>query len=107
MGAAKGGGAGLGQAEMLDLAFGDQRLHGRGDLLDWRLRIDTMLVEQIDRLDLQPLERSFHRSADTGRAGIDANLLAGIGIDVETKFGGDHHGIAERRRASPTISSLV
>jgi hypothetical protein len=41
---------------MLDLALLDQFLHGTGDFFDRRVRINAVLIEQIDRLDTKPLE---------------------------------------------------
>jgi hypothetical protein len=49
-GAAERGGPGLRQAEMLDLAFPDQFLDRSRDVFDLHLRIDAMLVEQVDRM---------------------------------------------------------
>ena len=38
----------LGQAEVLDLALGDQLLDGTGDVLDRDVGVDAVLVEQVD-----------------------------------------------------------
>ena len=51
--------AGLGQSEMLDLALADQVLHRAGDVLDRHVRVDAVLIEQIDGVGLEPLERGF------------------------------------------------
>ena len=48
MGAADGLHAGLRKTEVLDLAFGDQLLDGAGDVLDRHVRVDPVLVEQVD-----------------------------------------------------------
>ena len=88
----------LRQAEMADLALGDQRLHRARHLLDRRLRIDAVLVEEIDRLDLQALQRTFHRRPNAGRAEVQADLLAGLRIDAETELGRDHDFVAKRRQ---------
>ena len=37
----------------------DQVLDGSGDILDRHIRVDAMLVVQIDRLDLQSRERAL------------------------------------------------
>ena len=52
MGAADGLRAGLGQAEVLDLAFPDQVLHRARDVLDRHVRVDAVLVEQVDGVGL-------------------------------------------------------
>ena len=41
----------------LDFPFGNQVLDGAGDIFDRHARVDTVLIEQIDLLDLQALER--------------------------------------------------
>ena len=54
MGAADGLDARLGEAEVLDLALLDQLLDGAGDLLDRDVRVDAVLVEQVDPVGPQP-----------------------------------------------------
>ena len=61
--------AGLGQAEMLDLAFRDQLLDRAGHVLDRHVRVDPVLVEQVDRLDAEPLQRAVDRLRGCARAG--------------------------------------
>ena len=46
----------LGQAEVADLALVDEFLDGAGDLLDRNVRVDPVLVEQVDHVGTQPLE---------------------------------------------------
>src|SRR5204863_408002 len=55
---------GFGQAEVLHLPLVDQVLDGSGDILDRDIRIDSMLVVQVDRLDLQPRERALNHAPD-------------------------------------------
>ena len=64
MSAAKRLDAGLRHAEVLHLALRDQVLDGPGDVLDRDVRIDAMLVEEIDGFDAESLERSFDRLPD-------------------------------------------
>ena len=45
---ADGGRGRLGQAEVPDLAGPDQLLDGAGDVLDRHVRVDAVLVEQVD-----------------------------------------------------------
>ena len=56
MGPSDRGGGGFRQAEVLHFALLDQILDGSGDLLDRDIRVDAVLVVQIDRLDLQSRE---------------------------------------------------
>ena len=51
--------AGFGQAEVLDLALADQLLHRAGHVLDRHVRIDAVLVEQVDGVGLEALERGL------------------------------------------------
>ena len=68
VGAADGFGARLRQAEMLDLALGDQLLDRSGHLLDWKFGVGAVLIEQIDRFQAQPFQRAVDGLADLGRA---------------------------------------
>ena len=56
MGAAKRLHPRLRHAEVPRLALGDQVANGAGDVLDRHVRIDTVLIEQVDRLDAEALE---------------------------------------------------
>src|SRR5581483_4566374 len=47
------------QAEVLDLALLDQILDGPGDIFDGHIRIDAVLVIEIDRLDPQSRQRTL------------------------------------------------
>ena len=49
----------LGKAEVLDLAFPDQVLYGSCDVFNGHVRVDAVLVEQIDSVDLETFERRF------------------------------------------------
>ena len=53
----------LREAEVLDLALRDQLLDRSRDVLDRHVGVDAVLVEQVDGVDLQPLERSRRRPA--------------------------------------------
>ena len=56
---------------MPDLAFFDQALHGSCDILDRHLRIDTMLVEQIDTVDAQATDRVLGDFANVGGLAVE------------------------------------
>lgn len=47
------------KTEVLDLAVVDEFLHRSHDVFDRHVQIETMLVEQIDRINLESLERSL------------------------------------------------
>jgi hypothetical protein len=47
------------KAEVFDLALLDQLLHRAGDVFDRHIRINPVLIEQIDDIDPEPLERAL------------------------------------------------
>src|SRR5580698_654683 len=55
--AADGRGAGFRETEMLDLALCDKALDGAGHIFDRHVRIAAVLIEKVDAVGLQPLER--------------------------------------------------
>src|SRR5947207_7683998 len=81
------------EPEVLDLTFLNQVLHGSGHVLDWHRRINAMLIEQIDRIDLESPERCFGDLLDVFRPAICARLPS-VSTKLETEFGGDHYLIA-------------
>ncbi len=80
---------------MLDLAGVDELLDGAGDVLDRRLRVDAVLVVQVDRVGAEAAQRPVHSTADgvgsAGQAGLGALLVEG-----EPELRGDDHLLAER-----------
>ena len=46
----------FGHAEVLDLAGLDEFFDGSGDFFDGYVRVDSVLVEQVDRVDTESLE---------------------------------------------------
>jgi hypothetical protein len=67
VGAADRGGAGLGQAEVADLALGEQFGDGADGVLDRRARVDPVLVVQVDVVGAEALEGSLDGGADVPR----------------------------------------
>jgi len=61
----------FGKAEVLDLACLNQFLHGASDVFDRRVRVNPVLIEQVDCVDLEPLERAFDRLLDMGAASVE------------------------------------
>ena len=72
--AADGLRARLGKAEVLHLAFADQLLDRARDVLDRHVRIDAVLIEQIDDVGLEPLERSLGDLLDVLRPAVKAPM---------------------------------
>lgn len=81
---------------MFYLAFSDQVFDCARDLFDGHRRIDTVLVEQIDTVGAQALQRGVSHCADMLWSTVEASPSgAGNQVDVETEFGGDHHLVAD------------
>ena len=92
VGAADGGGGGLGHAEVLDLPGGDEVLDRAGDVFDRDLRVDAMRVVQVDGVDAEAVQGSVDDVPDDiGVAGDPAARLAFDGVDVPAELGGDDH----------------
>jgi hypothetical protein len=84
--------AGFRQAEMSDLAFADEVFHRAGDVLDRHVRIHAMLVEEIDAVGPQPLQRGIGDLADMRRPAVEAGLFPVL--DPEAELGRDDDLIA-------------
>ena len=54
-----------------------------------------MLIEQIDDIGLQALERGFGDRLNVLRPAVQAPLLARLRIEIEAEFGGDDHMVAK------------
>ena len=87
----------FGEAEVLDLAFLNQVLHRSRHVLDRHVRVDAVLIEQVDGIDLEPLERGLGDLLDVLRPAVQADpARPAVGIELEPELGGDHHLLAER-----------
>ena len=53
--------AGFRQPEVLDLAFRDKVLHRAGDVLDRHVRVDAVLVEEVDPVGPEALRATLPR----------------------------------------------
>src|SRR5205823_1139849 len=78
----------LGEPEAPDLALRDQLLDRPGDVLDRDARVDAVLVEEVDRLGLEPPERALDDLSDVLRAAVQPPLLA-LRADAEAELGRD------------------
>ncbi len=92
--------ASLREAEVPDLALGDQLLHRPGDILDRHVRVDAVLVVQVDGVDAQAPERALRHLPDVLRATVQL-LPAGGRVEVEAELRGNHRLPAERRERLP------
>jgi hypothetical protein len=62
----------FGQPEVLDLAFANQVLHRTRDVFDRDVRIDTVLIEEVDPVGLEPFQRCVSDLADVRRTTVEA-----------------------------------
>src|SRR4029079_10142253 len=67
---------GLGQPEVADLAGLDELSNGAGDVLDRDIRVDAVLVEQVDDVGPQAPEGALDGGADGAGSAGDAGLFA-------------------------------
>ena len=90
--------AGLGEAEMLDLAFANQIADRARDVFDRHVRDrrDADRSRSI-RSVLSRFKRCLSHLADVRRTAVEACLLAVL--ELEAELGRDHHPIAERAAA--------
>ena len=78
----------------LTLPCGDQIPYRAGDILDGHVGIDTVLVEEVDGLDPQPLQRALGDLADAFGAAVKPARSART--EVEAELGGDDDVVPER-----------
>jgi hypothetical protein len=69
--AADGVHSGLGQSEVTDLARAYQLGHRADGVLDRRVRVDPMLVVQVDVVSAQARQRALDGGADVGRGAVE------------------------------------
>jgi hypothetical protein len=104
--AADRGGRGLGQTDVTDLARRDECGQGADGVLDRRVRIDSVLVVQIDMVGGQPLQGAFDRDADVRRAAVE-NAWAALECETMPNFVANTTFSRRSLMARPTSSSLV
>ena len=90
----------LGKSEVLDLPGLNQFLHRAGHVFDGHVRVDAMLIQQVDAFHPEPLERAFDGLLDVLRPAVHARrsrpMIAAAQIEPELR--GDHHFAAEGRQ---------
>ena len=90
---------------MADLASVDELLDRPGDILDWDVGVDTVLVEQIDPLGPEPLQGALEGPDDVLRSAVEAG--AGGAVVAETNLVAITTWSRIGWIASPTRVSLV
>jgi len=89
----------LGKAEVPDLALPNQLLHRARHVFNRDVRVDAVLIEEINDIDLEAVKRAFGDFPDVLRATVQftpPRLAAGS--RPEPEFGGDRHLTLERRQ---------
>src|SRR5271165_486961 len=81
----------FGKTEILDLSFLNQVLDRSGDVFDWHVRVNTVLIEQIDAVHPEALKRGLDHLPDMLRLAIEPLTLLCPRINVEAKLCGDDH----------------
>jgi hypothetical protein len=99
-------GARFRKPEMPELAFRDQLLYRGRDVFHRHGRIDAVLIEQVDMVGPQPLQRSLDYLADMLGLAIEPDNLALL-VDLEAELRADQRLVAIRLQASPTNSSFM
>src|SRR5580704_10016170 len=96
MRAAKSVRAHLAESPVQNLALGHKVLDGAGNILDRDLRVDAVLIQEIDSIGAKPLEHSLYSLLDVVRLAVEPHLEpAGLGVDVPAKLRGDSDLVAE------------
>src|SRR6185369_16953722 len=95
MGAADCAGASLRESIVLHLPRLDEVLHGPRHVLDGDVRIDAVLVEQVDAVDVQSSEHGIDNRTDVFWSTVDA-VAASVRIDAKAELGRKDDLVAER-----------
>ena len=82
----------FGQPEVPDLAFANQVFDRTGDVFDRHVGVDAVLVEEVDPIGLEPLQRRLRHLANVRRPAVQSSRLAVV--ELEAELGGDHNLIA-------------
>ena len=91
---ADGRGARLRKAEVQHLALSDQLFDRAGDVLDRDVRVDAMLVQQIDTVGAEALERAIDDCLDVLGAAVQTTSAS---FDVEAELRRDPDAVANWR----------
>src|SRR5215213_2248771 len=81
------------EAEVPDLTLLDELLHRAGDVFNGHVRVDAMLVEEVDAVGLQAPERLFGDPTDPLGPAVEARLRIGV---LEAELRRDHDLVPER-----------
>src|SRR6185312_2656780 len=95
MGAADRAGACFGEAEEANLALGAKILDDAGDVLHRHVRVDAVLVVEIDVVGAEALQAALDGAADLLGAAVDvAAMRTGLLVDIPAELGRDQDLVA-------------
>ena len=84
---------------MLDLALLNQVFHRSGDVFNGYVGINPVLIEQIDGIHFEALQRAFGNLLDVLWPAVQTYPSAlARGIELEPELGSDHHFPTEGRK---------
>ena len=87
----------FGKTKVFYFAFLNQCFHGSGNIFNGHFGINTVLIQEINRLNTQSLKRCLYDIPDVLWTAIESNPFgAASRIKFETKFCGDDDLIAKR-----------
>src|SRR5437588_10087953 len=79
-------------SEVLHLAFLNQVLRRSRHVFNGHVRIDAMLIEQIDGVDPEPSQRALDGLFDVLRPTVQTNWMRiSLGVNLEPELRRDHH----------------
>src|SRR3984893_15879800 len=82
---------------MPNLTLLDQILHGTRHMFDRHVGINPVLIQQVDDVDLQPLQRRLSDLADVLGPAVHADLPSRLGVEPPAELCRYHHLVAKRR----------
>ncbi len=92
--------SGFRKAEMLDLPFLDQFLDCPRHVFDGDVRVHAVLIEQINDIGLQPLQRGFRHLFDVFRSALQLTPPRfAASSRFEPELSGDHHLLTNGRKS--------
>src|SRR5208283_2019186 len=83
--------ASLRQAEVLHLSYLNQVLHCSCYIFDRHLGIDSVLIEQVDRIDPKPLHRALHALLDVVGTTVETGGRSAMAIQCKPELRRDCH----------------
>jgi len=96
------------KTEVFHLACLHQVLHRSGHLLYWYIRINTVLIKQINDIRPEPPQRFLSHPLDVLWLAIQTTRTRSrIGINIESELVAITTWLRKGARASPTSSSLT